>query len=478
MFENAVRRLHEEERFDPSLLAEEAVTEMIRETYGILREAMDTGVADGVIPPVMARKLTDSLFLFSGFKTAQELREASALLRKTDGTLKEFAEFLTDVRRIDATYNVHYLEAEYDFAIASAQMAASWAEAERQGDQYDLQYRTAGDDRVREEHIRLDGITLPVNDPFWRYYYPPNGWGCRCTVVQVVKNKYPNSDPEEAMRLGERTTDTPKKRIFRFNPGIDGQLFPPKHPYYKLSQQEKEKVQKTVIELMLDPIETPAQLADELNRVGGIWFEHGGAQLFTTKRPGVNGYTYMDGRIYLTEERMRYSIDGVNHLAAGEDVLDREADALATLWHEVTHNRNKPGNMLLTSTERRYMELANEFVARKTLPDFFNAMGGELKQIELTRTRPSTGYNSMVCNYDTLIDATGADREIVTEAVQSALFNMPYNKQKEGLVDALLKGGAKKKDGTTLKKRDINGWLKDCREHSEEYFAKLIAKLL
>lgn len=207
---------------------------------------MAAGVADSIVPPAMARKLDNSVFLFSGFKTAQQLKEASTLLRRRDGTVKGFSEFLTDVRRIDANYNVRYLEAEYNFAVSSAQMAASWAEVEREGDRYDLRYRTAGDSHVREEHRPLDGVTLPPSDEFWRYYYPPNGWGCRCTAVQVRKGKYPTSDAGQAMEAGRRTTDTPKKRIFRFNPGIDGQLFPPKHPYYKLSKAEAEQVEQVV----------------------------------------------------------------------------------------------------------------------------------------------------------------------------------------------------------------------------------------
>lgn len=165
------------------MMEEEPVADMVRETYRIIRKAMDKGVADNVIPAAMARKLDNSAFLFSGFKTAQELKEASLLLREKDGTVKGFSRFLTDIRRIDANYNVRYLEAEYNFAVSSAQMAASWAEVSQDGDRYDLQYRTAGDDHVREEHRALNGVTLPPSNDFWRYYYPPNGWNCRCTAV-------------------------------------------------------------------------------------------------------------------------------------------------------------------------------------------------------------------------------------------------------------------------------------------------------
>ena len=228
------------------MMEEEPVADMVRETYRIIRKAMDKGVADNVIPAAMARKLDNSAFLFSGFKTAQELKEASLLLREKDGTVKGFSRFLTDIRRIDANYNVRYLEAEYNFAVSSAQMAASWAEVSQDGDRYDLQYRTAGDDHVREEHRALNDVTLPPSNDFWRYYYPPNGWNCRCTAVQVLKGKYPTSDDKQAIQAGDRMTDTPKKRIFRFNPGIDGQLFPPKHPYYKLSREAAGQVKKAV----------------------------------------------------------------------------------------------------------------------------------------------------------------------------------------------------------------------------------------
>lgn len=35
----------------------------------------------------------------------------------------------------------------------------------------------------RPEHERLNGLTLPADHPFWKRYYPPNGWGCQCYVV-------------------------------------------------------------------------------------------------------------------------------------------------------------------------------------------------------------------------------------------------------------------------------------------------------
>ena len=49
-----------------------------------------------------------------------------------------------------------------------------------------LTYQTVGDGRVRPEHAMLDEISRPVGDKFWNTYFPPNGWNCRCTVLQTV----------------------------------------------------------------------------------------------------------------------------------------------------------------------------------------------------------------------------------------------------------------------------------------------------
>lgn len=110
-------------------------------------------------------------------------------------------------------------------------MAAKWEQFRKDGDRYHLQYRTAGDDKVRPEHAALNRVTLPIDDPFWHDYYPPNGWNCRCTVVQVRKSKYPVTPHDEAMALGDEATGNDTKGIFHFNPGIEQKTIPDYNPY-------------------------------------------------------------------------------------------------------------------------------------------------------------------------------------------------------------------------------------------------------
>lgn len=37
----------------------------------------------------------------------------------------------------------------------------------------------------REQHVDWDGLILRRDDPWWHTHYPPNGWGCRCSVTGV-----------------------------------------------------------------------------------------------------------------------------------------------------------------------------------------------------------------------------------------------------------------------------------------------------
>lgn len=179
----------------------------------------------------MRERLTRSNYIFSGIKTFHELNEAFPSMLDENGNKKPFERFLNDVRKINDTYNANYLHAEYNFVQASATMAAKWEQFSEDGDRYYLQYRTAKDDKVRPEHAALDGVTLPMSDSFWETYYPPNGWNCRCTVVQVRKQKYPATEHGEAMSRGEEAMNGERYNIFRFNSGKQGKTMPDYNPY-------------------------------------------------------------------------------------------------------------------------------------------------------------------------------------------------------------------------------------------------------
>jgi len=249
------------------MLADKPITALINETNKILASPL----TDNVVPEAMLAKLQKDVFVFSGCKTHLELKEVSNLLTDANGKIKSFQKFSQEVQAIHKTYNVQYLEAEHIFATSSAESAARWSEYEADGDRYNLQYRTASDDRVRDEHAVLHNTTLPVDDPFWNSYFPPNGWRCRCVAVQVRKGKFDVSNSAEALAKGEKATTQIGKdgqnrlEMFRFNPGKQQVIFPPNHPYYKVPEDVTEAIDKAyekVKDNVLDNIKTIDELKE------------------------------------------------------------------------------------------------------------------------------------------------------------------------------------------------------------------------
>ena len=209
------------------ILAEPEAQEFIEAHAG----ALDSSFQKVEMSDLMRRRLQRSDYIFSGMKAFHEMNEAFPSLIDENGNRKSFERFLNDVRKIDKTYNSNYLRAEYNFVQASAEMAGKWEGFMQDGDRYYLQYRTARDGRVRPEHAVLHGVTLPITDTFWEEFYPPNGWNCRCTVVQVRKSKHPATPHDEAMALGEQALQRDTKGMFRFNPGKEGKAVPDYNPY-------------------------------------------------------------------------------------------------------------------------------------------------------------------------------------------------------------------------------------------------------
>lgn len=229
-FDRAVREVFAKGGFSAEMLADPAVRPLIEETFNTLNGAINTAIKTET-PPELTAALQNNAFIFSGFKTYHSLSEVGLALTDADGNVKPFETFRKDVEAIDSKYNTNYLYAEYNHALSTSQMAVKWHDIMQDGDRYNLQYRTAGDERVRSEHATLDNTTLPPSDEFWKFYLPPNGWNCRCTVEQVLRDDYPMSDPAVAKAAGDACTEEPKARMFRYNAGQEMTIFPKKHPY-------------------------------------------------------------------------------------------------------------------------------------------------------------------------------------------------------------------------------------------------------
>lgn len=174
----------------------------------------------------LAAALRQNLFVFAAFKNHNMVGDLVGLLTDDSGRLRPFDEFRRLALQVSTDYNTNWLQAEYDTAVASAQMAVRWREMQSRAKALPfLRYVTAGDERVRQSHALLDGVTRRLDDAFWDEWYPPNGWRCRCDVQQVASGETPIPD---ALKSNQPLPG------FSNNPGKSGQVFTLQHPYFQL----------------------------------------------------------------------------------------------------------------------------------------------------------------------------------------------------------------------------------------------------
>jgi SPP1 gp7 family putative phage head morphogenesis protein len=234
----------------------------------------------------LAAQLRANLYQFAGAKSLTEALAFSNLLVGEDGKIKSFNQYRQDVESVHGLYNEQYLSAEYQNAIAQGQSALQWQQWRPKDI---LTYSTAGDDRVRPTHAELEGLTLSASSPVWKSIYPPNDWGCRCTVVPGDESKVTMSDAD-AGALARKVV--PRGSLFDNNPGITGIIFKDDHPYFESMRgiRELDAVRnygmKPVEVIMRKSDDFPAPLhVDTETDYYAFWF----AQV---KKHGINAHDF------------------------------------------------------------------------------------------------------------------------------------------------------------------------------------------
>lgn len=179
-------------------------------------------------PKSLIQKFKKNLWQFSSAKTLAELEYINSLILDKNGRIKPEHQFMQDVRKANILFNRNYLQAEYQTAKRGAQMAHLWNKFLEQKEYYpNLVYRTVGDSRVRPEHAALNGVVKPIDDPFWKTYYPPNGWRCRCTVMNTAE------------KVSEGTfEDKTVKPEFHGNTALDEEILTSKGTFFKLLNKD------------------------------------------------------------------------------------------------------------------------------------------------------------------------------------------------------------------------------------------------
>ena len=133
-----------------------------------IRGAVDAAIADGETFHRFRLRLQDTL-VRKGWWGEQ------IMIDPRDG--KDKLVQLGSVRRLRTIFSTN---------LRTSFARARWERIEELKDRMPyLRYVAVQDAATRPEHAAWHGVVLPVGDVWWDTHYPPNGWGCRCTVMQL-----------------------------------------------------------------------------------------------------------------------------------------------------------------------------------------------------------------------------------------------------------------------------------------------------
>lgn len=163
--------------------------------FGVqFNEAIDN--LKGKLPEVslkwddLAGPVHGKVFTVAGATSTDLVRDMHAAVTDAITHGKTLSQFRKDFDRIVQQHGWTYNGKRgwrsaviFNTNMRSAHMAGRWKQlVANQAQRPYLQYRTAGDSRVRPQHRAWNGAIYLLSDSFWQTHYPPNGWGCRCTV--------------------------------------------------------------------------------------------------------------------------------------------------------------------------------------------------------------------------------------------------------------------------------------------------------
>jgi SPP1 gp7 family putative phage head morphogenesis protein len=211
---------------------------------GAITEVTDTFLPGGQSPIGAALKW--NTLMVAAFKNhAQTTDLVRELTDPKTGLLRTWHEFRMATKPILNNYNVNWLKTEYQTAVNAALTAEQWQDYQAQRRTYPyLTYITMRDERVRDSHRVLHGITRHIDDVFWDEYYPPNGWHCRCSTKQ--------SRGPETVVTDHARDDKSFPPAFRINPGKTGQIVSDELPYFQgLSEVVRGQIMRKVNGLLL-----------------------------------------------------------------------------------------------------------------------------------------------------------------------------------------------------------------------------------
>lgn len=132
-------------------------------------------------------------FMIAGATNDAMLADFQSALLKAQETGTTLNQFRDDFDRFVSAYGWQHTGKPgwrsaviFNTNMRTSLMAGKWERAQRVKESMPyLRYTQVQRPTKRENHAQWHGKIVPIDDPWWNTHYPPNGWGCRCSVMSV-----------------------------------------------------------------------------------------------------------------------------------------------------------------------------------------------------------------------------------------------------------------------------------------------------
>jgi SPP1 gp7 family putative phage head morphogenesis protein len=157
-----------------------------------IKEAQDRAV---VLPEIyynelrgIARVKSFSIAGITSLDTLTVVRDSLAAKLQSGQTFREWKKDILESGTLDLPN--HRLENIFRTNIQGNYNRGRWDYFNRNQKAFPyLMYDAINDTRVRPSHLALDGVIRPVNDPFWATHAAPNGYMCRCSMINLTETQ-------------------------------------------------------------------------------------------------------------------------------------------------------------------------------------------------------------------------------------------------------------------------------------------------
>lgn len=347
------------------------------------------------------------------------------------------------------------------------------------------QYIAIVDRRTRPGHAILHLFVYPADHEFWAANYPPNGFRCRCGVRTLserqvramgldVQTKMPGpgvwTDPKTDMEYFVHFPGADKG--FRNNPGADWLAGLDLKKYPDLTPKSYEE-QRGPASKRPAPAANVAELGEQIKArcsdfatnagIRRVKFDHEGYFMATNgygtlwvsqRRHGLGG-----GKTFTASEEL---LSAWNKLSAGKPLSWNEEYSVESLWHEITHNRQKGNAGGERTVKRRLMETVTQWTARRTYPELLEALGGKAAhQADILKN--GLGYGQWIKNFDRLLETLGVSDDVLLPALKRLMAEQDKGDYGEFLASFLTAQSGRKKSAIkkALSKTDYYGSFDD-----------------